>query len=198
MRRLTLAAFLALLSVFFARPTFAEETCPQGCIATPKPLTCDQLKAKMAQRCPGMAPTVKIVDHYTPAEAKPCEQKCPENFNCISDGDLRKLIQVSDSLEPAPKPPPTPVPTEKRSGARALIGGGFSYGEEKNLDYHLFAGVQFAPDKHGGAWQLQIGPGIEKRDAFTSTCRIGCRDCAITVPTDKDKRIVASGVYVFP
>lgn len=118
-----------------------------------------------------------------------------------------KTVAVPPKPQPKPKPlPPTPPTVPKgptRSSnvphetIRPLVGGGVSYGQEHNLDPHIFGGMQFPKDSRGGNWQLQIGGSFERRNAIDATCTIRCRSCEASVGGWTDERAVVSGVYVF-
>ena len=153
-------ALIGLVVLFTAAVAFAAD-CPP-----PKPLTCEQLAAKMAQRC--LTPT--------PAAPKTAPPKAEPAKNGVDTPPQVVTIYVEQAPPPqkAPEPPATVYP---------LLGGGAVYFH--GLGLQAFTGLQTAPDKHKGRWQWQIGPMWVPQNgtqAQTETCQIGCKSCALTVP----------------
>jgi len=68
-----------------------------------------------------------------------------------------------------------PVPAPAAPAVRALLGGGFLYGEEHKIGYQLFTGVQFPANKYGYNWQLQLGPSWQAHPGFDATYSGGWR-----------------------
>ena len=87
-------------------------------------------------------------------------------------GPIGPAGEVKVIVAPVPVVPPIAV----KEHVRPLLGGGFLYGEEHNLGYQLFTGVQFAKDKWGHNWQLQFGPTWQKHNDANATCTFNCQD----------------------
>lgn len=143
---------LALLSIFLALPVLAaDQTCPQGCITTPKPLTCDQLRSRLVSRkC--AQPDCK------PA---PCDQAC---------GDCKPGPQgpKGDKGEPgatAIVSVPANIPQETATG-KWLLGGGPVW--QNKWGATVLAGYR------RGEWTFLAGPVYLPHGAVDGAAVDGC------------------------
>ena len=131
---------------------------------TPKPLTCAQLQAKVAQRCP---PTYDV---GCPECNTNCpEVTCPPPATVAIPGPERVIYQD------------VPVYTDQPAKGHALFGGGPAY--FGGLGATMVAGYQFANGLQligGPVWIPQYGG-----DPIYGVARKGCVSIPYTVPGSK-------------
>jgi len=180
MRRLTLSAFLALLSIFFAIPTASANDC-DPCNILKSPTCAERIKRATAAGC----------DLKSPPEVVTVTKEVPGPERIVTK-EVRVEVPgperiVTHTVEVEVTPP---------AKGHFLLGAGpvrfHAANDEVNWGGAVVAGWQFA-----SGWQIQAGPLWMPQDDFHGTVTKGCTTLPYTVESPNPWAVQALALYRF-
>lgn len=174
MRRLTLAAFLALLSMYFAHPAVAADPCP---CPDKKPTATKSTKARPA-------PQLKPGPKGDPGPPGPAGPQGPQGEKG-EKGDPGELVVLH---------PEQPQPER----FRFAFGGDLGWNEEHSDLLGVHVGFLAPADRRGGNLFWKIGPTYQKHRDHFADCRIGCRTCTAASAGAGPMGALTSLSYIWP